>query len=41
MEGFQRAAATPEMKALTDEGTLFIGETKTYVIEERQIMPRT
>jgi uncharacterized protein (TIGR02118 family) len=38
-ESFQRAAATPEMKALTDDGALFIGQIKTYVIEERQIIP--
>jgi uncharacterized protein (TIGR02118 family) len=40
MESFQRAAATPEMKALTDDGALFIGQIKTYVVEERQIIPR-
>jgi len=40
MESFQRAAATPEMKALTDDGALFIGRIKTYVVEERQIIPR-
>ncbi|MDR3530602.1 MAG: EthD family reductase [Rhodopila sp.] len=39
LESFQRAAATPEMKALTDDGALFIGRIKTYVIEERQIIP--
>jgi hypothetical protein len=39
IEAFQRAAATPEMKALTDDGALFIGQIKTYVIEERQIIP--
>ena len=39
MESFQRAAASPEMKALTDDGALFIGQIKTYVIEERQIIP--
>jgi uncharacterized protein (TIGR02118 family) len=39
MASFQRAAATPEMKALTDDGALFIGQIKTYVIEERQIIP--
>ena len=38
-ESFQRAGATPEMKALTDDGALFIGQIKTYVIEERQIIP--
>lgn len=39
MESFQRAAATPGMKALTDDGARFIGQIKTYVIEERQIIP--
>jgi uncharacterized protein (TIGR02118 family) len=39
LDSFQRAAATPEMKALTDDGALFIGGIKTYVIEERQIIP--
>jgi hypothetical protein len=27
------------MKALTDDGALFIGRIKTYVIEEREIIP--
>ena len=36
---FHRAASTPEMQALTDDGALFIGQIKTYVIEERQIIP--
>ena len=35
----ERAAATPEMKALTDDGALFIGRIKTYVIDEKQIIP--
>src|SRR5208282_6924945 len=35
----QRAAASPEMKRLTDAGALFIGRIKSYVIEERQIIP--
>lgn len=39
LESLQRAAATPEMKTLTDDGALFIGQIKTYVIEERQIIP--
>lgn len=38
-EAFQRAAASPEMKRLTDDGALFIGRIKTYVIDERQIIP--
>jgi len=39
LESFQRAAATSEIKRLTDDGALFIGRIKTYVIEERQIIP--
>jgi uncharacterized protein (TIGR02118 family) len=39
-ETAQRAAASPEMKALTDDGALFIGQIKTFVIEERQIIPQ-
>jgi hypothetical protein len=35
----QRAGASPEMKTLTDDGGLFIGQIKTYVVEERQIIP--
>ena len=35
-----RAAATPEMRRLTDDGALFIGRIKTWVVEERQIIPR-
>jgi uncharacterized protein (TIGR02118 family) len=38
-ETAQRAGASPEMKALTDDGALFIGQIKTFVIEERQIIP--
>jgi uncharacterized protein (TIGR02118 family) len=41
LESFERAAATPEMKALTDDGALFIGQIKTYIVEERQIIPKT
>ncbi len=39
LNSLQRAAATSEMKALTDDGALFIGQIKTYVVEERQIIP--
>lgn len=39
MESFERAAKSPEMKRLTDDGALFIGEIKSYVIEEKQIIP--
>jgi hypothetical protein len=27
------------MKRLTDDGALFIGQIKSYVIEEKQIIP--
>ncbi|MEA2788672.1 MAG: hypothetical protein QOG73_1078 [Acetobacteraceae bacterium] len=40
LESLRHAAATPEMKALTDDGARFIGQIKTYVIEERQIIPK-
>lgn len=39
IETAQRAAATPEMKRLTDDGALFIGQIKTYVVKEREIIP--
>jgi uncharacterized protein (TIGR02118 family) len=39
LESMQRAGASPEMKRLTDDGALFIGRIKSYVIEERQIIP--
>jgi uncharacterized protein (TIGR02118 family) len=39
LQTYQRAAATPEMKRLTDDGALFIGRIKTYVIEEKLIIP--
>ena len=34
-----RAAASPEMKLLTDDGALFIGRIKSYIIDEKQIIP--
>jgi uncharacterized protein (TIGR02118 family) len=40
LASLQRAAATPEMKRLTDDGALFIGQIKTYIVEERQIIPK-
>ncbi len=40
MAAFERAAATPEMKRLTDDGALFIGRIKSYIIEEREIIPK-
>ena len=39
MESFQRAAASPEMKRLTDDGALIISQIKTWVIDEKQIVP--
>ncbi len=39
MAGFERAAASAEMKRLTDDGALIIGEIKSYIIEEKQIIP--
>jgi uncharacterized protein (TIGR02118 family) len=38
-EALARAAATPEMKRLTDDGARFIGCIKSYVVEEKQIIP--
>ena len=35
-----RAAASPEMKRLTDDGALFIGRIKSYIIDEKQIIPQ-
>lgn len=39
LESFHHTATSSEMKRLTDDGALFIGRIKTYVIEERQIIP--
>ena len=39
-DAFARAAASPEMKRLTNDGALFIGRIKTWVVEERQIIPQ-
>jgi uncharacterized protein (TIGR02118 family) len=36
----ERAAASSQMKRLTDDGALFIGRIKSYIVEERQIIPR-
>ncbi len=33
--------ASPEMKRLTDDGALFIGRIKTYIIDEKQIIPKS
>ena len=39
IESYERAARTPEMKRLTDDGALFIGGIKTWLVEEREIIP--
>jgi uncharacterized protein (TIGR02118 family) len=38
-DALARAAATPEMKRLTDDGAQFIGRIKSYIVEEKQIIP--
>ena len=37
-ESMERALASPEMKALHADGTLFIGSNKTFVVEEKVII---
>jgi uncharacterized protein (TIGR02118 family) len=39
LESLQRASATPEMKRLTDDGALFISQIKTYILDEKEIIP--
>jgi uncharacterized protein (TIGR02118 family) len=39
LESLRRASATPEMKRLTDDGALIIGQIKSYIIEEKEIIP--
>ena len=39
LPSYEKAAATPEMKRLTDDGALFIGGIRTFVIQEREIIP--
>ena len=34
-----RAHASPQAKALFDDGALFIGRIKTFTVEEKQIVP--
>jgi len=38
-EAMQRAAASPEMKRLTDDGALIISQIKSYIIDEKEIIP--
>ena len=40
-EAMARANASPEAKALHADGALFIGRIKSYVIEEKVIIPRS
>ena len=40
LESFERAAATAAMKALTEDGALFIVQIKMFVVDERQIIPK-
>ena len=39
-EAMARANASPEAQALHADGALFIGRIKSYVIDEKVIMPR-
>ena len=36
----ERAMATPEAKALHADGALFIGRIKSFVVEEKVVIPR-
>ena len=38
-EMMARAHASPQAKALFDDGALFIGRIKTFTVEEQQIVP--
>ena len=38
-EGMARAHASPQAKALFDDGALCIGRIKTFTVEERVIVP--
>ena len=39
-EAMMQSAATPEAKALYADGALFIGTIKSFITEEKQIIPR-
>jgi uncharacterized protein (TIGR02118 family) len=39
-EAMERANASPEAKRLHDDGALFIGRIKTFIIEEKVIIPK-
>jgi uncharacterized protein (TIGR02118 family) len=38
-DAMARAVATPQAKALFDDGALFIGRIKTWTVEEKPIIP--
>ena len=38
METMQRAASSPEMKIVTDNGALYLGAIKTWVTEEKIVI---
>jgi uncharacterized protein (TIGR02118 family) len=38
-DAMARALASPEMRALQADGALFIGRIKSFIVEERQIIP--
>ena len=39
LASYEAAVHTPEMKRLTDDGALIISEIKTFLIEEKEIIP--
>ncbi len=39
LESYERAVRTPEMKRLTDDGALIISAIKSFLIEEKEIIP--
>jgi len=40
-EAMRQANASPEAKRLHDDGALFIGRIKSFVVEEKVIIPRS
>jgi hypothetical protein len=39
IKSISRAHASPQARALFDDGALFIGRIKTFTVEEQQIVP--
>ncbi len=39
LAAMERSNATPEAKALHADGALFIGQIKSFVVEEKEILP--